>query len=209
LGTRVIALQEEGSRTPARGVLARFAEVHGVRSFEEARDLAARFDVVLLDIRIQSFQAEDLIRQLRLSEKPSREVMVITFDSRQPPRALLRQFSQLRLFAEPPAPRLTFAQVARLFGLSQEMLARILRVSSRTVHRWLRGARPRGKPELDQLTKLASALLRSLGNAEAVRQYLTHPNPSFANERPVDLLARGEFERIAADLQAMEEGVYV
>jgi transcriptional regulator with XRE-family HTH domain len=99
--------------------------------------------------------------------------------------------------------------VARLLGLSQESLARILGVSSRTVHRWLHGTRPRRKPELDRILSLASSLLRALSDAAAVRAYLHHANPSIGNERPVDLLLRGEFDRIAADLQSIEEGVYV
>jgi transcriptional regulator with XRE-family HTH domain len=162
-------------------------------------------DIVLIDVHIKGFSGEDVLRKLR----HAKNVLIITFDSMQPPRSLLRQFSQLRLFAEPRAPKLTFAQVVRLFGLSQESLARILRVSSRTVHRWLKGTRPRRKPELDQLTTLAAVLLRTLRNPAAARQYLQHSNPSLGNERPLDLLLRGEFDRIAADLHAIEEGVYV
>ena len=99
--------------------------------------------------------------------------------------------------------------MARLLGVSQESFARILNVSSRTAHRWLKGARPRPRAELNRLESIVSRLEETLPGPEAIRSYLNHPNPNLAGERPVDLLVRRDFDRVESDLRAIQEGVYL
>lgn len=100
-------------------------------------------------------------------------------------------------------------KVAQLLQVSHESLARILNVSSKTVQRWLKGTRPRHKPELERLQQLVSLLLDTLNSEHAIRGYLNHPNPSLGGETPIALLTRGEFDRVEADLQAVREGVNI
>jgi len=57
--------------------------------------------------------------------------------------------------------------------------------------------------------EVVALLQRALPNDEAIRSYLQHSNPALEGERPIDALIRGEFDRVTADLQAVEEGVYV
>jgi hypothetical protein len=85
----------------------------------------------------------------------------------------------------------------------------MLNVSSRTVHRWLKGARPAPKAELDKLRRIAMRLKETFPNEHSIRSYLHYPNPSFDGETPFALLLRGDFERIEADLLAIQEGVFV
>ena len=101
------------------------------------------------------------------------------------------------------------AQVVRLLGISQEALRRMLNVSARTVHRWLQGTRPRRTRELDRLLEIVALMEQTLPNDDAIRSYLYHANPTLQGEKPIDLLIRGEFDRVTADLQAVQEGVYI
>jgi hypothetical protein len=85
----------------------------------------------------------------------------------------------------------------------------MLNVSARTAHRWLKGTRPRRTQELERLLEVVALLEQTLPSDNAVRSYLYHANQTLRGEKPIDLLIRGEFDRVAADLQAVQEGVYV
>jgi len=103
----------------------------------------------------------------------------------------------------------SLSQVVRLLGVSQEVLSRILNVSARTAHRWLKGTRPRRTRELERLLEIVALLEQTLPNDEAIRSYLCHTNPALQGEKPIDLLIRREFDRVSADLRAVQEGVYI
>lgn len=206
--THILAIKEEGTHTPAEGLLARFARIRAIKSRQDLLEVARTMgDVVLIDIRMPSFDGAEVLEAIAKSKKCP---LIMLFDSEKTPSELLRQFSKLSVIASPPSRRTPgLAQIINLLGLSQESLARLVGVSARTVHRWLRGARPRPRPELDQLAHFVQALYRVFPNDDAIRAYLRHPNPALNQERPLDLLGRADFARVAADLQAIEEGVYI
>jgi hypothetical protein len=52
-------------------------------------------------------------------------------------------------------------------------------------------------------------LKQTMPSEDAIRSYLYHANPTLHGEKPIDLLIRGEFDRVVADLEAVQEGVYV
>ncbi len=209
MALKAVVLKEEGTHPPAEGVLARFAQVRAIRSLHDVEKVKEeRPDIVLVHLDMPHLAADDVLEVLRRSSP--RAPLFICFDSKIQPTTLLKQLSSLgsiRVTHRTRSPNLS--QVVRLLGVSQEALSRILNVSARTAHRWLKGTRPRPKPELDRLQEVVSLLEQTLPNAGSIRSYLNHSNPSLGGEKPIDLLIRGEFDRVTADLQAVQEGVYV
>lgn len=203
---KVIALKEEGSFPRAEGILARFAAVYAIRSAQDiGLVVQARPRVVLLDIAMAHIDANDVLRALR--QYKIQPVVLLNY-SQQPSEVLnqIRQLADLR--ARPGSSSARIGHIARVLQLSQESLARVLDVSSKTVHRWLKGTKPKSSSELVQLSRLVSLLEDTFPTEGAIQNYLNRPNPSLSGERPLDLLMRGEYERIEADLNAIQEGVY-
>jgi DNA-binding NarL/FixJ family response regulator len=205
---KVVAVKKEGTHPPAEGMLARFAQIRPVKSGADAALLAKEQpDVVLIDIRMPTLEAQDILQALR---SKLANAVILFLDFEQSPSKLRRQLVHLATAVAPRrAARLDIPRIAHVLGTSQEGLSRILNVSTKTAHRWMKGTRPRPKPELERLSQIISLLLESLPNEEAVRDYLNHPNPSFKGDTPMSLLVRGEFDRVDADIQAVREGVYV
>jgi len=205
---RAVALKEEGTHPPSEGVLAQFAQLRPIRSLRDLEKVRAESpDIVLMDIGMPHVDGKEVVEVLRQSR---RAPVLVLFDSKMQPALLLKRLNCLAALKAPGhrrAPNLS--QAVRLLGVSQEMLSRILNVSARTAHRWLKGTRPRRTRELDRLFEIVALLQQTLPNDEAIRSYLHHSNQALHGERPIDLLIRGEFDRVTADLQAMQEGVYV
>jgi len=207
MAVRAVALKEEGTHWPSEGVLARFAEVRSIRSLRDLEELKEeRPDIVLMDLRtrVEGKEAVEVLRQSRPAP------VLVLFDSKMQPTILLKQLNSLgTLKATRHGRSPNLSQIVRLLGVSQEILSRILNVSARTAHRWLKGTRPRRTRELGKLLEVVALLEQTLPNDEAIRSYLYHANPSLQGEKPIDRLIRGEFDRVSADLQAVQEGVYV
>jgi CheY-like chemotaxis protein len=205
---RAVALKEEGTHPAAEGILARFAQVRSIRSLNDVEKVKEeRPDIVLLDLGMQCLNGIDVLGGLRRSH---RVPVFVCFDSKIQPATLLKRLTSLgniRATHHIRLPNLT--QVVRLLGVSQEVIGRMLNVSARTAHRWLKGTRPRRTQELERLFEIVALLEQTLPNADAIRSYLYHSRPTLDGDKPIDLLLRGAFDRVAADLQAVQEGVYV
>jgi CheY-like chemotaxis protein len=208
MAVRAVALKEEGTHPAAEGILARFAQVRAIRSLGDLQKVKEeKPDIVLMDLRMPHVDGKEVVEVLRESH---RVPVLVLFDSKMQPAALLKQLNSLgSLRAARPSRPPSLARVVRLLGVSQEILSRILNVSGRTAHRWLKGTRPRRTRQLDRLLEIVALLEQALPGDDAIRSYLYHANPSLQGERPIDLLIRGELDRVAADLQAVQEGVYV
>lgn len=205
---RAMALKEEGTHLPSEGILARFAQVKSIGSLRDLEKVKEeRPDIVLMDLRMPHFDGKEVLEVLRQSR---RVPVLVLFDASVEPTTLLKQLSSLGTLKAAGRSRLpNLAQVVRLLGISQEALSRMLNVSARTAHRWLKGTRPRRTRELDRLLEIVVLMEQTLPGNDAIRSYLYHANPTLQDEKPIDLLIRGEFDRVAADLQAVQEGVYV
>jgi len=199
MAVRAVALKGEGTHPPAEGVLAGFAQVRAIRSLRDLEKVKEeRPDIVLMDLSMPRVEGREVLEVLRQSH---RVPVLICFDSKIQPATLLKRLNSLST--------LKATRRSRSPSLSQEVFSRILNVSARTAHRWLKGTRPRRNPKLDGLLEIVALLEQALPNTEAIRSYLYHSNPNLGGEKPIDLLIRGEFDRVTADLQAVQEGVYV
>lgn len=206
----VLALKEEGTSPPVEGILSKFAEIHGIRSTKDAASLAKKhFDILLIDTSMPRIEVQDLVQVFRATRSTSRS-LILLIDFNEPPSELRRRLDQLANLNVSPVIRPPDVKtILRLLKISQESLARMLNVSSRTAHRWLGKTRPPNHPQLQRLQRIVELLLDTLNSERAIQEYLNHPNPSLGGEMPITLLSRGEFDRVAADLQAVREGVYV
>src|SRR5207237_485302 len=159
---RAVALKEEGTHPPSEGVLARFAEVRSVRSLKDLEKVKEeRPDIVLMDVRMPQVDGKEVVEVLRQTRPAP---VLVLFDSKMQPATLLKHLNSL---GTPKTTRhgrsRSLSQVVRLLGVSQEVLSRILNVSARTAHRWLKGTRPRpavvflvGREGLDPLATTRS-----------------------------------------------------
>jgi len=205
---RAVALTEQGTHSASQGVLARFAQLRPIgslRDLEKVREESP--DIVLMDIRMPHVGGKEAVEVLRQSR---RAPVLVLFDSKMQPAVLLQRLNSLGTLKAAGRRRAgSLSQAVRLLGVSQEALSRILNVSARTAHRWLKGTRPRRTRELERLFEIVALLEQTLPGEDAIRAYLHHSNPALDGQKPMDLLMRGELERVAADLQAVQEGVYV
>jgi CheY-like chemotaxis protein len=205
---KAVALREEGTHSPAEGVLRRFANVRTIRSLNDVQKVKEeRPDIVLMDLRMPDFNGKEVLKVL----SQSRHIPVfICFDSKIQPAALLKYLTSLgNIRVKQRSRPVGLSETIRLLGISQEVLGRVLNVSSRTVHRWLKGSRPKRNRELERLLGIVVLLERTLPTTDAIHTYLHHPNPNFGGDKPIDALTSGDFDRIESDLQAIQEGVYV
>jgi len=205
---RAVALKEEGTHLPSEGVLARFAPVRSIGSIKDVEQVKQeRPDLILMDIQMPLMNGEEVMKVLRRSGNAP---VVVLIDSNTQPAVLLKQLNSLCALRPARAHRPpSLSRVVRLLGLSQEAFSRIVNVSARTAHRWLKGSRPRRSRELDQLLQTVALLEQTLPGEDEIRKYLHQSNPALEGEKPIDLLMRREFDRVAADLEAVQEGVYI
>jgi CheY-like chemotaxis protein len=206
----ILALKEVGTSPPAQGMLSKFAEIREIRSTKEVTALAnRRFDIVLIDTSMPRIEPQRLVQALRSTGLRSRPVILL-LDFNEPPAALRRRLDHLaKLDSRAVGKPLDLRTTVRLLRISQETLARMLHVSSRSAHRWLHKTRPRRSPELQRLQCTADLLVDTLGTEQAIQQYLNQPNASLDGQMPITFLTRGEFDRVDADLESIREGVYV
>jgi CheY-like chemotaxis protein len=205
---KAVALKEEGTYPPAEGVLRRFANMRTIRSLNDVQKVKEeRPDIVLMDLSMPHFNGKEVLKVLSQSHHVP---LFICFDSKIQPTALLKHLTSLgSIRVKRRARAAGLSETIRLLGISQEALGRVLNVSSRTVHRWLKGSHPKRNRQLERLLGIVALLERTLPTTDAIHTYLQHANPSLGGDRPIDLLTRGNFDRIESDLQAIQEGVYV
>jgi putative toxin-antitoxin system antitoxin component (TIGR02293 family) len=88
-------------------------------------------------------------------------------------------------------------------------VARVSGAHARSVNRWHREqAEPRRESE-ERLLELKAVvdLLRRVLRDDAARLWLRSPNPDLEYEKPLDLVASGQYRRVIDLLLALAEGV--
>jgi hypothetical protein len=95
------------------------------------------------------------------------------------------------------------------YGVTQDQIASVVHVSPRAVRAWSTGTpRPEHYDLLAELRDLVSLLSDSL-TPRGVKQWLIAKNRLLGGERPMELLASGDFERVTAAAKAFVDGAYV
>jgi predicted transcriptional regulator len=98
----------------------------------------------------------------------------------------------------------------RELGLDTGLLASCLGVSGKTIGRWEKGAVEPGLSARRNLEKLEATyqVIKKLLRKKAWQTWLHSPNETLSGERPIELLRRGEIERVREALGMIEWGIY-
>jgi ribonuclease D len=97
--------------------------------------------------------------------------------------------------------------ISARFGVRQDTLSRMTGFSPRAVAEWTRGKEPSApaKRAFAEVDRLLDALARLMKPKE-VGQWLKQPNPAFEGSTPVQVIERGQMDRIWRILYHVESG---
>ncbi len=97
--------------------------------------------------------------------------------------------------------------LAARLNLSRDTLTRITGFSPRAVANWVQGSKPSlsTSRRLTEVERLFTALERLL-SPEAIGPWLREPNPAFDGSTPLQVIERGETDRIWRMVCEMESG---
>lgn len=98
-------------------------------------------------------------------------------------------------------------QYRNRFKLPQPMVVRLTGFSPRSVAKWSQGEAPSPKQEkaLVQMDRLLDALARIIQPPQ-IGRWLSTPNPAFDGSTPLQVVERGEIDRIWRMLYDLESG---
>ncbi|HEY3761273.1 MAG TPA: antitoxin Xre/MbcA/ParS toxin-binding domain-containing protein [Verrucomicrobiae bacterium] len=93
------------------------------------------------------------------------------------------------------------------FNMSQPFVVRLTGFSPRSVAKWSEGILPSPRQEkaLVEMDRLLDALARVMKPAQ-VGQWLKSPNPAFDGSTPLQIVERGEIDRVWQMLFDLESG---
>lgn len=208
MSAKVVVVKQAGSHPPTEGVLAEFADIYEFNTMDDVNAIANMgTEVILLDVNMPALDPNKILDLLR--ERPHNLSLVMLYDSEEAPTKILASLRRLGALQKKRGRPPTIRHIINTIGIAQERLGRILNVSSRTINRWLsKTSQPKMTPELDKLLQIVAALEKTLPDRASIRRYLNYPNPNLKDEKPIDLLLRGEFVQVEDDLEAIQEGVY-
>jgi DNA-binding transcriptional regulator YiaG len=107
-----------------------------------------------------------------------------------------------------PAAGTQVRSVREQLGLTQGSFARLTGFSVRTIADW-EGGKPPAAPKAQRMTevqRLQQALARVI-RPEFVGQWLQSPNEAFAGLKPMEVIERGEVDRIWRMIYELESGI--
>lgn len=94
-------------------------------------------------------------------------------------------------------------------GLTEADVAKATGADPRSVRRWLGQTRPvRHEQQIDDLRSIVQLLAETL-TPEGIGQWLRARNRYLKGDRPVDVLARGDYRRVQEAAEAFVEGYFV
>ena len=103
---------------------------------------------------------------------------------------------------------LTVADVRKAFGVTMETFARLSGYSVRSIAGWEAGNPLRGpaKMKMQELGRLADAL-RQVIKSDAIPDWLDTPNDAFDDLKPLEVIERGEIDRLWRMIFNLESGI--
>jgi putative toxin-antitoxin system antitoxin component (TIGR02293 family) len=88
-------------------------------------------------------------------------------------------------------------------------VARVIGTSPRSITRWQSARSVPRRDSEERLLELKAVidLLRGVLREQPARLWLRSPNPDLNYEKPLDVVARGEYQRVIDSIMALAEGV--
>ncbi|MBI5383311.1 MAG: DUF2384 domain-containing protein [Verrucomicrobia bacterium] len=98
-------------------------------------------------------------------------------------------------------------QFCDAYGVTQETFTRLTGFSQRAVANWALGQKPSASTErrLAELKRLFAALAQLVAK-EAIGPWLKEPNPAFDGSTPLQVIERGEADRLWRMIYELESG---
>jgi DNA-binding transcriptional regulator YiaG len=111
------------------------------------------------------------------------------------------------LVASPKGSDADVRRLSRAYNLSNEALSRVTGASPRTVSYWNAGAAPQrsSAQKLREVTRLFDAL-SDIIKAKAIGPWLQRPNDAFDGSTPLQVMERGENDRLWRMIWQIREG---
>jgi hypothetical protein len=111
------------------------------------------------------------------------------------------------LFNEDASKHLVVKDFCASYGVTQETFTRLTGFSPRAVAHWANGEKPSASTQrrLTEINRLFAAL-SELINKEAIGPWLKQPNSAFDGSTPLQVIERGESDRLWRMLSELESG---
>src|SRR5437870_6846612 len=93
--------------------------------------------------------------------------------------------------------RFAVKDFCKAYGVTQDSFTRLTGFSPRAVAHWVSGRTPSGSAQkrFTELTRLFD-MLSDMVDAKAIGEWLKQPNPAFDGSTPLQVIERGETDRI-------------
>jgi len=124
------------------------------------------------------------------------------------PRPVRAKSPRSKVAAPPVGDEFSVPATRRKLGLSQEELARVTGYSTRAIAGWEAGQplRDAARQKLIEADRLGEALAKIV-SSEKLGQWLRAPNSAFQGQTPLQLMERGESDRLWRMIFQIDAGV--
>jgi len=122
-------------------------------------------------------------------------------------RVTAQEKAVLRAAFQGNSKPISVKELARRYQVSYEALTRLTGFSLRAISNWTQGSKPSSSTarRLIEIERLFSAL-EKLVSPEAIGPWLKDPNPAFDGSTPLQVIERGESDRIWRMVYELESG---
>ena len=113
----------------------------------------------------------------------------------------------VKLLPAPSAKAPSVAALRKEFGLNRKLFARLTSYSERAVAKWEGGAvlSGTGLQKMNEMRRLHQALTKVI-KPDFVPQWLQTPSGAFGGLKPIEVVERGEVDRIWRMIYSLESG---
>ncbi len=124
-----------------------------------------------------------------------------------PTKTKSTQRSNLRAALQPRSRAVPVSDLRQALGLNRRLFSRLTGYSERAIADWESGKEVSDstRQRLTEVERLQQALARIM-KADFVGTWLQTPNPAFDNFKPIEVIERGETDRIWRMIFALESG---
>ena len=114
---------------------------------------------------------------------------------------------RLLALSQPGLAGVSLRDLTHRYGISYDTLTRMTGFSLRAVSNWSQGSKPSSSTarRLTEIKRLFAAL-EKLVSPEAIGPWLKEPNPAFDGSTPLQVIKRGETDRIWRMVYELESG---
>jgi transcriptional regulator with XRE-family HTH domain len=169
------------------------------RAFREHRET---MEMLIKEAVKDQLRSEDLVKGFPGNHQEKKSVREENIEYRRIPKS--RRFSENHEWAQ------KLNQIKQAFDLTHREVADLVGVSERTIFNWLNESvsfRRLARDKVDKLYQVYARIAKDI-KPPALRRWLFAQN-EILEDSAYNLLAKGEFEKVKADIEALREGVHV